>query len=41
MERDSEADFKRSLAAAFGSWKGHGIDGLEYQRQVRAEWDRD
>jgi hypothetical protein len=33
--------FLKALDAAFGSWKGHGIDGLEYQRQIRAEWDRD
>ncbi len=30
-----------ALAAARGSWKGYGIDGVEYQRQIRAEWDRD
>ena len=24
----------------FGSWKEHAVDGLEYQRQIRAEWDR-
>ena len=41
MQSDSEADFKRALDAAFGSWQGHGIDGVEYQRKLRAEWDRD
>lgn len=24
----------------FGSWKGKGEDGLDYQRKVREEWDR-
>jgi Protein of unknown function (DUF2281) len=24
---------------AFGSWKGRNIDGVEYQRALRAEWD--
>jgi len=23
---------------AFGLWKGKGIDGVEYQRRLRAEW---
>ncbi|MGE0601869.1 MAG: CopG family transcriptional regulator [Dehalococcoidia bacterium] len=32
---------RQALKAAFGSWKDHGIDGLEYQRQIRAEWDRE
>ena len=41
MQRDEKADFERVLAAAFGSWKGHGIDALEYERQIRAEWERD
>jgi metal-responsive CopG/Arc/MetJ family transcriptional regulator len=34
---EDEAAFK----AAFGMWKDRGIDGVEYQRQLRAEWDRD
>jgi Ribbon-helix-helix protein, copG family len=25
----------------FGLWKGKGIDGLEFQRRIRSEWDRD
>ena len=36
-----EDEFRRALNAAFGSWKGYGIDGVEYQRKIRAEWDRD
>ena len=24
--------------AAFGLWRDEGVDGLEYQRRVRAEW---
>jgi hypothetical protein len=34
---EDEAAFK----AAFGMWKNRGIDGVDYQRQLRAEWDRD
>ena len=29
------------LDATFGAWKHLGIDGLEYQRAIRAEWDRE
>jgi metal-responsive CopG/Arc/MetJ family transcriptional regulator len=25
---------------AFGCWRHHERDGLEYQRQVRQEWDK-
>jgi hypothetical protein len=25
----------------FGLWKGKNIDGLEFQRKIRAEWDRE
>ncbi len=24
---------------AFGSWRGRDVDGLDYQRALRAEWD--
>lgn len=40
-KQDRRDRFLKALDAAFGSWKGHGIDGLEYQRHIRAEWDRD
>ncbi len=23
----------------FGLWKGRGIDGVDYQRRMRADWD--
>ena len=26
--------------AAFGSWKNHRIDAVQYQQNLRAEWDR-
>jgi len=26
--------------AAFGVWRGRGIDGLQYQEALRSEWDR-
>ncbi|HEX8402020.1 MAG TPA: CopG family transcriptional regulator [Allosphingosinicella sp.] len=29
-----------SLDQVFGLWGDHTIDGLEYQRRVRGEWDR-
>jgi hypothetical protein len=28
-----------AVKAAFGSWKDRDIDGVEYQRKLRAEWD--
>lgn len=33
---------RRSLKkhAAFGSWKNRRIDAVDYQRNLRAEWDR-
>jgi metal-responsive CopG/Arc/MetJ family transcriptional regulator len=33
------AERREALAAAVGMWKDRGIDGVEYQRQLRAEWD--
>ncbi len=27
-----------STDSAFGIWKKRGVDGLEYQEKVRAEW---
>lgn len=32
---------KKSLRqyAAFGSWKDRNIDSIDYQRQLRAEWE--
>ncbi len=32
---------KDSLMATFGLWKNTNIDGLEYERQIRSEWDRE
>lgn len=29
------------IDAAFGLWGSAGPDGLDYQRSIRAEWDRD
>lgn len=36
-----EKDHKAALKAAFGIWKDRGIDAVEYQRKLRAEWDRE
>lgn len=29
------------LEAAFGLWKDQEVDSVEYQRKLRAEWERD
>jgi predicted transcriptional regulator len=39
-ERD-QARRRAAIEAGFGLWKDRGIDGLEYQESIRAEWDRD
>jgi len=40
-EKKRRDEFQAALDAAFGMWKDRGIDGVEYQRKLRAEWDRD
>lgn len=30
----------KAMAAGFGLWAGRGIDGLKYEQDMRAEWDR-
>lgn len=30
-----------SMMDGLGIWKDYEIDGDEYQREIRAEWDRD
>lgn len=41
-ERESWRDERReALEAAFGMWKDRDIDSVEYQRELRAEWDRE
>lgn len=30
---------EKALNGIFGMWKGRNIDSVEYQRQLRAEWD--
>lgn len=27
-------------SAAYGLWRGRGLDGLTYERTLRGEWDR-
>lgn len=40
--KDARMEERRAaLDAAFGMWKDRDIDGVEYQRKLRAEWDRD
>ena len=38
IHANSQAEKAAARAAAFGLWKGQGIDGLEYQKKIRAEW---
>lgn len=33
--------YLKALEGAFGMWKDRKVDGLEYERKLRAEWDRD
>ncbi len=30
---------EENLVSAFGAWRGQDIDGVAYQRAIRAEWD--
>jgi len=41
LEVSSRPAKERSLRQhpAFGSWRGRKIDALEYQHNLRAEWD--
>lgn len=36
-----EAAFRRAVDRGFGMWKDRELDGLELERQLRAEWERD
>ena len=38
LEAEKAAE-KAALDEAFGGWAHLGVDGLEYQRAIRAEWD--
>jgi metal-responsive CopG/Arc/MetJ family transcriptional regulator len=40
VEANSKAARDAAIDAVFGMWKDRNIDGLEYQRKIRAEWDR-
>lgn len=39
-QESATADRKADLDAVFGAWKHRNIDGLEYQRKIRSEWER-
>lgn len=43
LDENGHASRMRALDAVFGLWKKHGFDedGLDYQRRIRAEWDRE
>lgn len=36
---EEKAEVRRVLDETAGGWCHLGIDGLEYQRAIRAEWD--
>ena len=38
MRHREEAAFQGLLGLTSGLWKG--VDGLEYQQEIRGEWDR-
>ena len=40
LARRSQSEWDRAKAATFGSWKGRGIDALEYERELRDESGR-
>jgi hypothetical protein len=43
LEHSSESSAPAMSIAnrpAFGIWKDRRIDGLQYERDIRAEWDR-
>ena len=39
IDANSHAEKHAAREAAFGLWKRRGVDGLEYQKKIRAEWD--
>jgi metal-responsive CopG/Arc/MetJ family transcriptional regulator len=39
-QENAKSERKAALDAAFGAWKHRDIDGLEYQRKIRSEWER-
>lgn len=41
LKDSEEARRRATMEAVFGLWKDRGIDGLEYQERIRAEWERD
>lgn len=41
QEQEKELKFRRALDSVFGMWKDRGIDSLEYERELREEWERD
>lgn len=39
-KKDQEPTWKEIVKQTAGMWKHKNIDGVEYQRKLRAEWDR-
>ena len=38
IDSSKKIEREEALKAGFGLWKDRGIDGLEYQKKIRAEW---
>lgn len=41
LEEEIKENKNDTLDKLFGVWKDRNIDGLEYQEQMRKEWDRE
>lgn len=39
MLEEKKIGLQQALQDSFGMWKNRAIDGVEYQRELRAEWD--
>ncbi len=39
-KEDVQPTWKELVSQTAGMWKHKNIDGVEYQRKLRAEWDR-
>jgi len=41
LKERGHSDRHAAIRAGCGLWKARDIDGLDYQEQIRSEWDRD
>ncbi|MCC7365829.1 MAG: ribbon-helix-helix protein, CopG family [Dehalococcoidia bacterium] len=40
IARREEAEWQAAKRAAFGIWKDRDFDALDYERELREEWER-